>query len=537
MKKTMKQLAMTAMLLSSTSGVLADDYSNGSVGDIPGFGEDAYFADGEGYASDAAVYEADPAYEDNAVYGDEPAYEDDASYENDAVEQEDYAVSQVSVVGDSPVQQAGSGQSQYAPVGLSALQPTAYHEGGHVETYFDGGYGPACSCESGCDGGCDSGCDSGCAIRATLNLPKVFDCNTWATYEALLWFPQSRDLPILVASADAGQLPILSPGGGPTNDVTALFGGDIDASLSAGFRADYGKWISKNVGIGGRFWWLGDNGESYSATGLNGADGSIGRPFFEINPLAPNGIGESALLIAYTDADSQFVGDVSAESSLEMLAAEIYGRFRLGSSACHQLDFIGGYSHFRINDKLNISSSTTTVVSDPLDPPPGTVRTFNDMIEAENRFHGGQLGFELSASKGCWSVRSLTKVHLGNMQQRYNAAGSSTNGIIGNAPAQFDNVGMLVQGNNSGATPPRDVFAFAPEANFKLAYRFRPNVSLSVGYSFIYFDKVATVGSVIDRNIDGPLLGSGNSGTNPAFVFDDDSLFVHGIDLGAVIDF
>jgi len=133
-------------------------------------------------------------------------------------------------------------------------------------------------------------------------------------------------------------------------------------------------------------------------------------------------------------------------------------------------------------------------------------------------------------------VRSLTKVHLGNMNQRYSIAGRSTNDVGGaGAPAQFNN-GFLAQEGNSG-TYERDVFTFVPEANFKLAYRFRPNVLLSVGYSFLYFDRVALNGSVIDRAVDGPLLATGASGTNPAFVFDDDSLFVHGIDLGAVIDF
>lgn len=526
MKLTMKRLAMTAILMSSANVVLADDHSNGSVGDLPGFGEDAYFDDGESYADQEAVYE------------------DDTVYQNEATYQEDYAVSQVSANQYSPVQQAGNQQAGnrqpgYSAAGLPTHQPTAYHEGGSFGSACEGGCSPGCGCDSGydsgCNSGCDGGCDSGCAIRASLNLPEMYDCNTWATYEALLWFPQSRDLPVLVASTTPGQLPILGPGGGPANGVNALFGGEVSPSMSAGFRTDYGKWITKNVGIGGRFWWLDDNGESYSATGLDGANGSVGRPFFEINPAAPNGIGESALLIAYTDADSQFVGDVSAESSLEMMAAEIYGRFRLGSSACHQLDFIGGYSHFRIDDKLSIYSSTTTVVSDPLDPPPGTVRTFSDMAEAENRFHGGQLGFELSASRGCWSVRSLTKVHLGNMQQRYNSVGSSTNGIIPAAPAEFD-IGMLVQEGNAGVAE-REVFAFAPEANFKLAYRFRQNVSLSVGYSFIYFDNLATVGSVLDRNLNGPLLASGQSGQNPAFNFDDDSLWVHGLDLGVVIDF
>jgi hypothetical protein len=343
-------------------------------------------------------------------------------------------------------------------------------------------------------------------------------------------------MPILVASADPGQLPILSPGGALNGDVNNEFGGKVGGELSAGFRADYGKWIHKNVGVGGRFWWLGENGDSRTATGLDGTNGTVGRPFFETNPSALNGIGESALLVAFSDLNSEFVGDVSAESELDMLAAEAYGRFRMGSSNCHHLDFIGGYSYFQVDDKLRIGSSTTTVVSGQLDPPPGTFRTFDDFIKAENRFNGGQLGFELTATRGCWMVRSLTKVHLGNMQQTHSASGRSTSGILGGPPpAEFD-IGMLVQDGNDG-TFERDVFTFVPEANFKLAYRFRPHVLLSVGYSFLYFDDVTLAGASIDRAINGPLLGTGVSGVRPSFVFDDSSLWVQGIDLGAVIDF
>jgi hypothetical protein len=344
-------------------------------------------------------------------------------------------------------------------------------------------------------------------------------------------------MPVLIASADQGEVPILSPGGALNGDVNNLFGGDVDGGLSAGFRADYGKWIHKNFGIGGRFWWIDENSDSFAANNADGNNRSIGRPFFETDPGAFNGIGESALLVAFNDGNSQFVGDVAAESKLEMWAAEAYGRFRLGCSSRHQLDFIGGYSHFEIEDKLRIASSTTTAVSGPLDPPPGTFRTFEDFIKTENKFNGGQLGFELTATHKRWMVRSLTKVHLGNVNQVHSARGRSTSGLLGGPlpPDEFE-IGMLVQDGNSGQFE-RDLFTFVPEANFKLAYRFRPNVLLSVGYSFIYFDDVAQAGSTIDRALEGPLLGTGVSGVRPSFDFDDTSLWVQGIDLGAVIDF
>ncbi|MCG8648456.1 MAG: BBP7 family outer membrane beta-barrel protein, partial [Pirellulales bacterium] len=80
-------------------------------------------------------------------------------------------------------------------------------------------------------------------------------------------------------------------------------------------------------------------------------------------------------------------------------------------------------------------------------------------------------------------------------------------------------------------------FAFIPEANLKVGYRVRENLSLSVGYSFIYFDNVALNGDIVDRVVDGTSLTTGVFSTRPAFDFEDSSLWVQGIDLGMVLNF
>jgi hypothetical protein len=95
---------------------------------------------------------------------------------------------------------------------------------------------------------------------------------------------------------------------------------------------------------------------------------------------------------------------------------------------------------------------------------------------------------------------------------------------------------MLARGNSG--TFEEDVFAFIPEANFKLAYQLRKNMQFSVGYSFLYFDNVALNGSVMDRVItDGAALQTGVVGARPAFVHNDSSLWVQGIDLGLSVNY
>ena len=131
-------------------------------------------------------------------------------------------------------------------------------------------------------------------------------------------------------------------------------------------------------------------------------------------------------------------------------------------------------------------------------------------------------------------LRTLTKVHLGNMNQQVTMTGNSSVATPPGAPVTQP-VGMLVLGNPG--TFERDEFAFAPEVNLKLAYRFRPNVLLSVGYSFIYWDNVAQAGDFIDPKFSGSTLNTAGPYGQDTFAWKDSSLWTQGIDLGFVLDY
>lgn len=465
----------------------------GAAGDLPGYGEDAYFHEEAAYAQESV---APVSHAESALH---------------------YAPRQ------SP---------HYAPVGASQLQPASFrqHVGGRLRGGAscgcdvggcDGGCGMSSGCEmGGCDiGGCDGGCDSGCSSSKRRKICSIFDrcdSDTWASAEFLMWFTQDREMPSLVTTSDVNTFPTLDEA-----STVTVFGDDINGELSGGFRGDYGKWLGDNVGVGGRFWILSENNDSVSLSG-DGTGTSIGRPFFNSNTGAA-GIEDSLLV----NLNGVFSGSVAADSSLDIMAAEAYGRLRFSCNKTCRLDFIGGYTHFDIEDELRISSTTETLAT-------ARTRTYTDIFNAENKFNGGQLGFEMTITRGRWMARSLTKVHLGNMQQSVSIAGVASDQTPP-AAATITSGGVLAQGNQG--TYERDTFAFAPEANFKLAYKFRPNVLLSVGYSFIYWDNVVLNGDVVDTVIDGTQFNTGIFGNRPEFKFDDSSLWVQGLDLGFVIDF
>ncbi|QDT06328.1 hypothetical protein K227x_47370 [Rubripirellula lacrimiformis] len=532
MKTKIQRLALTAMLLSGSSMVMADNGTS-IVGDLPGYGEDAYFDDDAVYAEDySAVEENDAdAYFDNTSYNDgevAPVGHAEQSVMTRAPQR-----AMASRIASRQTSAHPAHATAHTPVAASQMQPASYHGGGSYIS-SDCGCGDG-SCGGGCgvemmmgDCGCGStscggGCGSG-SCGTSKRMAKLFDrcdSNAWASFETLLWFSQPRDTVPLILGSDAGTLPTLDEPSSRT-----LFGGAGENELSVGLRADAGFWLGDNVGVGGRFWILDESGDSFSYAGT-GNDQSVGRSYFN---TAAGFVGEDALLVAQ---DGIFQGNIEAVSELDILGAEAYARLRFGSGKNCTLDFIGGYSHFEIDDSLSINSLSVNSVINGGNPA-GTRRTFSDRFNAENEFNGGQLGFDMVMHRGRWTVQSLTKVHLGNMDQRVSAAGDYTRQIPA-GPLTSGSGGVLTAGNQFSTD--RSVFAFAPEANFKLAYAFRPNVKLTVGYSFLYFDNVALASDAINRNVSGTTdIGTG-AGSNTLVDFEDSSLWVHGIDLGFAIDF
>ncbi|KAA5540182.1 BBP7 family outer membrane beta-barrel protein [Roseiconus nitratireducens] len=399
--------------------------------------------------------------------------------------------------------------SNYAPINVGDMQSVPYPMESipHESMVFEG-Y-PAETCDAfGCDGGCDGmGCDSG-----FLNLCKK---DGWIRAEGLIMFMSERRAPALVSSAAEGEFPILP-------DAMVEFGEELDGGVSGGFRGDVGRYFTDSFGIGGRVLWLSENGDDYSASG-DGTGRSIGRPYFFVPTVNPGIAQEDALLV---NQAGLFAGDVQASFSTDLIGAEAYARLTYCNQKQCRLEMIGGYSFFALDDEVRIRSRSVDLQT-------ATATTFASSFDTENRFHGGQIGFESLIRRGRWSARALTKVHLGNMQQSVNIRGYTDEVTPGTPPLARTNSSLLVMENQGEES--QDVFTFIPEMNFTLGYRFRDHVSFTVGYNFLYFDSVALAGEQINRNLDTDNLGA--AVVPQGFDIVDGSLWVQGISLGASIDY
>lgn len=333
----------------------------------------------------------------------------------------------------------------------------------------------------------------------------------WLRAESLLWFLDERDTPPLVQV-------------GPTaNTATDAYGNPITSGLAPGFRFDYGHYFNDNIGVGARVWGLFGEDESKA---FNAAPGTaIVRPFFNTTRLG--GPDFDQLIVSGVGGAT---GSFTVESEFDLLAVEAYGRLKFGETKDYRIDLIGGYSHFSIDDSLLLVQDTTLI-------PDRTI--FRDYYDTENRFYGGQLGMETVINKGRWSFTSLSKVHLGNMNQRVLINGVTLSGVVPANPAVVAaNNGFFVQGQ--GGTYEKDEFTFVPEMNLRLGYSPRSQVHLTLGYTFAYWSSVALAGDQINPVVDGvnALTFADVPGAQSArYGIISDGFWLQGIDLGVTFNF
>lgn len=393
------------------------------------------------------------------------------------------------------------------------------------------------SCGKNCDGSCggkavdsSSKCGNGCGCPMCRR--QQIASRLFVSFEYLHWWDKARSIPPLVTT-DSVATPInngapnfvpialTNPAAGISPDSRLLFGGgNIGGDLQAGVRLTGGLWLDDERcrGFGVKAY----GSEGFSLKRLIASDGTqpLGLSFFNTDPTNI-GFGEDALIIAHNNFGLNRNGFVNITSQNDFVGGDVFFRSLLDSGCNYRLDALVGYQYSRLNDDLVMSTTINDIAG-------GNTFIFNDLFDVSNSYNAGSLGAQAELYNGCWTLSMLGKISLGNMRQEVTIAGSNgSNGIVtaGGLYAQpFTNIGVHT----------RDTTVWSPEANFKLAYAVRENVSVSVGYTFIYWNKMALAGDQIDRNVNatqlsgGGLIGPGD----PMFAFRDTDYWIQTIDIG-----
>jgi hypothetical protein len=165
----------------------------------------------------------------------------------------------------------------------------------------------------------------------------------------------------------------------------------------------------------------------------------------------------------------------------------------------YRIDVLAGYRFLRLDDELDIVESLVSVGEST----PGGAFLLRDQFATENEFHGFDMGTSMSWCKGCWSLDVLSKLAIGSTRSRIDIAGSTI--ITEQGQSETFEGGLLAQRTNIGQRA-FDEFAVVPELGVTVGYQLNPCWRLTMGYTFLYWSRVARAGDQIDRDINTGLL-------------------------------
>ncbi len=408
--------------------------------------------------------------------------------------------------------------SSVNPVSLNVFEPLPSDQvhGGCVTC-------GAASCPGECDAdGCDVGA-RGMGVGGMSVAGGPFEI--WVRAEYLLWSLDGAALPALITTSPSGTA--AQDIGRLDRNARVLFGGDdVGDSARSGGRATLGFWAdsSRMIGFEGSYLGIGRDHESFHAD--SGSFANLARPVFDMGTNT-----EAAMIVAQSGVTS---GNVTASFSNDLQLAELLGRQQISGSDCDRFDWLLGYRHGRLDERLRIDQSTTfTAAQGPIIA--GTTSSLFDRFETENRFHGGEFGLNYRRFRGPWTVSALAKLGVGVNHAAVTIDGRTTNTVPGGGTGAFAG-GLLAQSTNIGNYTQSD-FAVMPELGLMLVGNVNRSTQVSIGYSLLYWSVVARAADQIDRRVS-QFPPEPPSGTrNPAFNFETDGFFAQGLSAGVLFQF
>ena len=316
-------------------------------------------------------------------------------------------------------------------------------------------------------------------------------CRVWGGAEYLLWWVQGQRIPALVTTSPAGTAPGQAGVMGVPG-TSVLFGDSrLNDAARSGVRLSLGMWLDDchTCGIGGEFFILANQTDSFTgrSTGLP----ILARPF--INVL--NGLPD-AQIVAYPGLAN---GGISASAESQLLGASGFVRHVLCCGCDYSVDALAGYRYLNLDERVSVAEQVQTA--------PGVQPQANflvaDAYQAQNQFHGGDIGLAAQLIRGRFSFGILGKLGIGANVRDVTITGSTGISTPGAPPANF-NGGLLTTGRTGHFSD--CAFALVPELRLGVGYQLSRCVRLTVGYNIMWWTNVARAGDQVNLAVNPQLL-------------------------------
>ena len=357
------------------------------------------------------------------------------------------------------------------------------------------------------------------SLRANRSL--VLGHLYWGA-EILGWSTKGVHVPPLVTASSPADGGVIGQG-----NTRILFGEEWQQNeLRPGGRLTIGWWFNPNQyrGIEWHYFELDGQNIRFNAAETNGAaNGILARPIID-----PNTAGNAAVIIASGDQN----GSIRVASDLQLTSTGILFRDLFWASPYARVDYLVGYRHTHLFDRLRTEESLTALAGNP-DFTAGQHITRVDLFRAVNQFDGADFGLKSWWSNdGKLAVTGLAKIAIGASNNDVIISGYTQTGSGRNVQATQG--GVLALPSNIGRRAQQE-FGYVTEIGGGLEWQPICYWKFSLGYTWFYWSEVARAISQIDRTVDTTQLAPTNSTTNcgcPAFHMHTTSFWAQGLNAG-----
>jgi hypothetical protein len=445
---------------------------------------------------------------------------------------------------------------QGRPLSAPASEPGTH--GAAPQLYDEGpGVGPACG--AGCaDADCGDCGDCEGPDCGPLLPPAAYLSGLWIKADQLTWWTRGMNLPPLVTSVRAGTDLTQNAGHLPagSNGTIILFGDErVDDEIRAGGRLQVGTWLNRcrSFGVEGEFFALENSATHFRLW----SDGNpvISRPFFNVvdneqqveRVAFPRGSSGSVDGSASVDTLSKFEG-AGVRLLFNLCETEYCWQDRFDPCVvhhgCYRSQLIVGYRFLRLDDTLAVREELTAtnlgdiIGNGTVEAPTGDAAfLIQDTFATKNQFHGAELGMLFELRRGRWSLDILPRIALGNTHETVYINGS-TRTTSADGTQRTGTGGLLALSTNIGRYE-RDAFSVVPQIGATLGYQVSRHTRFTLGYSFLYWSRVARAGEQVDLRVNPNFLPEGDQtgAARPAFAFQETGFWAQGMNFGVDIRF
>jgi hypothetical protein len=234
-----------------------------------------------------------------------------------------------------------------------------------------------------------------------------------------------------------------------------------------------------------------------------------------------------------------FPGTSTGSVAVTGTSSETYGwniDFRENFIRCpwYSVDVLLGYRSVRYDEGLliqeNVQPQGGTFAA-------GTQILSHDIFTTRNVFNGGDFGLRAQVRYDAWTVDLLGKLAVGSTHRSADIGGSTTTTVPNQTPVT-NTGGLLALSSNIGNHNKFD-WTTVPEFGVTLGWQMSQTMRLQLGYSALWWDKVARPGDAIDLGVNPslipPSMRTAGSPNRPAFSDRRTELFVESLTLGLEI--